>query len=211
MEQNLENFEEAGLLPEAPKRELGEGYSTQAARGASSIEAQHRAAEASGRAIIAMPNGEYGFLDEDEEWLGSNSYLAAKHQSLFADPINLIADPKPGYKYVWAAKYAPKGDKANAQTVANIRAKRYECVPVELLKEGIEIPIETHRIAGEDCAGIVDVLLMAVTPDAQRIMYKWRTFEAKRRTNRWQSYGTLNDRIQRATRGQAFAEVERKE
>lgn len=208
MEQNLE---ESGLLPETPQRELGEGYSTQAARGASGIEAQHRMAEQSGRAIIAMPNGEYGFLDEDEEWLGSNSYLAAKHQSLFADPINLLLDPKPGYKYVWAAKYAPKGDKANAQTVANIRAHRYECVTAEMLKDDIEIPIENHKIAGNDCMGIVDVLLMAVTPDAQRIMYKWRTFEAKRRTNRWQSYGTFNERIRSATRGQAFAEVERKE
>ena len=42
-------------------------------------------------------------------------------------------------------------------------------------------------------------------------MQDQRAFEAKRRTNRWQSYGTLNDRIRTATRGQAFAEVERKE
>lgn len=208
MEQDLE---ESGLLPEAPTRELGEGYSTQAARGASAITQQHAAAEATGRAIIAMPNGDYGFLDEDEEWLGSNSFLAAKHQSLFADPVNLLADPKPGYKYVWAAKYTPKGDKANAQTVANIRSKRYECVTSDMLKPDLDLPIENHKIGGYECAGIVDVLLMAVTPEAQRILYKWRTFEAKRRTNRWQSYGTLNAKIQGATRGQAYAEVERKE
>src|SRR5215469_4849710 len=85
--------DEAGLLPEAPRRELGaESFSAQASRSATAVTQQHNEALASGRAVIAMPNGEYGFLDEDEQWIGDHQYLAGKHKSLFADAAQLLKD-----------------------------------------------------------------------------------------------------------------------
>jgi hypothetical protein len=202
--------EEAGLLPETP---IGD-FSSQAARSAGQVTTHNervlQSASRDNRAIVAMPNGELGFLDEDEEY-ADHIYLAGKHGSVFTNAAALIADPKPGWIYVWAAKYNPKGDKINARTMGNIRAKRYVPVAIDEIKEDTEAPIERTRMGEhQDCVMIVDVVLMAVSPAAQRVLYKWKTNESKRRTNRWQSFKTLQDRVENATGGLVRTEVNTK-
>lgn len=204
--------EEAGLLPQAPP--LG-GFSQQAARSAGDITNNNqtvlRQAKEQNRATIVLPNGELGFIDDSDQDYLDHMYLAGKHGSHLTDAIKLVREPKPGYIYVWAAKYNPKGDKTNARTVANIRSKKYEPVLVMDLHEDSEAPIEAHKIAGHaDVAGIVDVLLMAVSPLAQKLLYKWKAVESRRRTNRWQSYQKFQDQVQTASRGHIRAEVEAK-
>lgn len=200
---------ESGLLPQAP---VGD-FSSQSARSAGDVSSHNervlRQAEAQNRAIIALPNGEYGFLDDDDDAYLSHTYLAGRHGSVLSSATKLIKDPKPGYVYVWAARYNAKGDKVNAKTVANIRSKRYEPVLLDQLDENTDAPVEAFKIAGfSDVVGIVDVLLMAVSPAAQRSLYKWKGAESRRRTNRWQSFHTLQDRIQGATKGRVRTEIE---
>jgi hypothetical protein len=203
---------EAGLIPKPPTRTLGEDYSIQGARSAGSMEAQHRAAleaaKNSGRALIPLPNGEMGFLDEHDEFLGDHAYMAGVHRSLFTDAAKLLKDPQPGWIYVWAAKYAPKGEKANAMTLAMIRSGRYFPVSIDEIDDTTDLPIESHTIGKYNCAGIVDVLLMAVPPQAQKMMYRWRAFEAKRRTNRYAGFTDFQKKVDEATKGLAYAEHE---
>lgn len=206
-------IEEAGLIPEPDAgRVLGQDtFSLQASRDAGRIERQHREAEQSGRAICALPNGEFGFMDEENEFIGDQAYLSGKHSSLFADAKDLLESPAPGCKYVWAAKLSPKQDRANAQTMANVRSKRYRLVDVGELKEDIDLPVEEHKFAGQKVAGIVDVILCEISPQAQKMLYKWRTFEAKRKTNRWEGYEKLKARVEGATGGQATVELYQKQ
>jgi len=204
-------IEPSGLLPEAAPRVLGQDtFSLQAARGASQIEKQHREAEQSGRAICALPNGEFGFLDEANDFIGDQAYLSGHHKSLFGEASSLLESPKPGHKYVWAAKLSPKGDRANAQTMANVRSKRYRLVGIDELRQDLDLPVEEHKFAGEKVAGIVDVILCELTPQAQKQLYQWRAFDAKRKTNRWESFRELQDRVQSMSGGKVTAEIEQK-
>lgn len=205
----LNDRKDAGLIPSGPIGDFG----SQAARSAGHITNNNQRvlqeASVNNRAVIALPNGELGFLDDEDASYLDHAYLAGKHGSVLTNAKNLVQDPKPGYMYVWAARYNAKGDKVNARTVANIRSKRYEPVLVEELIEEIDAPIEQFTIAGKTgVAGIVDVLLMAVSPAAQRTLFKWKAAESRSRTNRWQSFKTLQDRVQNATGGRVRAEVE---
>ncbi|MDE2097361.1 MAG: hypothetical protein KGL39_08970 [Patescibacteria group bacterium] len=210
-----------GLVPPPPSDGMPESFGAsvpqnlQATRSASQLEAQHslaiEKARRENRALVPMPNGELGFLDEENEFIGTHGYLSGKHEAMVGDALRIIADPTPGAIYVWAAKYTPRGDRPNPMTIANIRAHRYIPVPVERLRPDVDLPIESHKIGGFAAAGLIDVVLMEVPAAAQKQLYRWRTFESKRRTVRWQAFEDLNTRVRQTTGGGAFAQVERKE
>ena len=194
-----------GLMPDIPDQA---SLSSQAATSANAQREKFAEAKNSGRTLYPMPNGDFGFLDEDEEYL-AHAYQSGKHMSTLSNAKGLLENPREDCVYVWAARLTPRGDKANPQTVAQVRAGRYRPVTAEELRENIDTPVERFRIAGfEDVVGIVDVVLMEVNPQAQRELYKWRTMLAKTRTNRWQAFGDLKSKVEAASGGLASASLE---
>lgn len=192
-----------GMIPEL-------SMSQQAAQSADAILAQHEEAKRSGRALLPMPNGTYGFLDDDEEML-QHEYLSGKHMAQISNARDLLKDPKPDCLYVWAARLNPKGDRVNSQTIAHIRSSRYRPVSTDEIKDETDVPIEKFKVGEYSVAGVVDVVLMEVGPKAARDLYKWRTLEAKRRTNRWAAFENLKDKVKQVSHGMATAELDRKE
>lgn len=200
--------QDAGLIP--PEASLQatshESLDAQAVARARAIIAQHAQSVASGRPLVALPNGEYSEMTDDEMELFD--FTAQQHRSLFADIHEVVADPKPGYMYVWAAIWNPRNDKHNARTMSHIRSQRYRVVTLDEAREDSPHPIETMKYAGKDAIVIGDVVLCEVSPQAQRHLYKWRYATARQNTNRWAGFNDLKNKIDSAGRGQALAEIE---
>lgn len=190
-------------------RTMGADISSQASSGAAAIDAQHRAvkdrAAETGTAVVVLPNGELGLLTDYVD----HEFLSADHTSIFANPARFMKHPEPGYMYVWAAKDGKNGQ-ANAYTVAAIRSHKYRPVEKEELRDDCDLPMETYKMAGKPVVGMLDVVLMAVSPEAAKKMYRWHENMAVLKTQRVAAFEDLKERVGAMTGGAVDVEYEQK-
>ena len=146
-------------------------------------------------AITVLPGGRKATVSQ---FLDHN-YHPGNHTSVFADPHKFMKVVNPTSRYVWASKSEPG-------TFAKIRSGRYVPVKKEDIRDDTDVPIETHKMAGNEYVAIYDVLLMEVPERAVYELFGYPEAQAVLRTARNQAFNQLRDTVEGETGGYGTAE-----
>lgn len=153
---------------------------------------------------IPLPNGKFGTLD----LFIDNDYRSGNYTSIFSDPSKFMKEVNPDCIYAWVAFH--KGS-AESSLGGKIRSGAYRPVREDEIHDNFDLPIMTHKAAGETLICVYDVALVEVQPQAVKRLYKWREQQAVTKTVRNAAYEFLKSRVEADTGGAARVEMDIKD
>jgi hypothetical protein len=152
---------------------------------------------------VSLPNGKFANLEDliDVEMRPGN------HTAIFSDTARFLKNPSPGCMYAWV----DCSKKNEAAIMGKVRSKMYRIVTADEFDETADVPIATHKMAGQDCVVVYDVVLVEIQPRAIKELYKYREAMAIRKTIRNEAFESLRSKISSQMEGRASVELEFKE
>lgn len=152
---------------------------------------------------VPLPNGKFANLEDvvDVEMRPGN------HTAIFSDTARFLKEPTPGCMYAWV----DCSKKNEAMIAGKIRSRMYRLVTADEFDDTADVPIATHKMAGQDCVVVYDVVLVEVQPRAVKEMYRYREAQAIRRTIRNEAFEALKAKVNSQMEGRAAVEIEFKE
>jgi hypothetical protein len=150
---------------------------------------------------VALPNGKFMALED----LVDVSARPGDNTQIFSQTEKFLKHPSPGCAYAWV------NCKKSDEIMGKVRSKMYRIVTVDEFRDDMDAPISTHKMAGQECVQVKDVVLVEVQPQAVKELYKWREAVAIQKTVRNDAFNFLNNQLRSQTGGRVQAEVEVKE
>lgn len=152
---------------------------------------------------VPLPNGQFANIEDliDVEMRPGN------HTAIFSDTAKFLKNPTPGCMYAWV----DASKKNEASIMGKVRSKMYRIVTADEFDESLDIPIATHKMSGQDCVVVYDVVLVEIQPRAIPELYKYREAMAIRKTIRNEAFELLKNKVRSQTNGRATAELEYRE
>lgn len=153
---------------------------------------------------IPLPNGRMGTFED----LIDHDYRPGSHTSMFADPTKYMKEVNSDCQYGWVAF---RGDSNQAHLLGKVRSGAYRLVDSEEVLDDKDIPIMTHRLNGQDCVAIYDLILVEIQPQAVKRYYRHREQQALLKTVNNVAFGAFQQQVENASGGMVRASFEVKD